>query len=131
MAREEELQKIAMEMNYYRSQAEELQGQMRSLNNLIAENDAAREALKAMPENEESLFAIGEGVFVKAKPSSKKVFVEIGARVVVEKTFEEASAVLEARNAQLVKTLGALQNSLQQLGGKMSELNEQAESMQQ
>ena len=53
---ERQMQKIALEMNYYKAQAEEVQNQMRSLNMMIQENDAARETLKALNEHQENLF---------------------------------------------------------------------------
>ena len=130
MATQDEMQKLAMEMNYYRTQAEEVQTQITQINNLIRENAGAREALKALPVKDESLFAIGEGVFVKAKPSSDKVLIEIGARVVVEKTFEEADGIIEARNSQLVKALASMQDSMQELSRRMAELNQKAEALQ-
>ena len=127
---EEELQKMAMQMNYYQNQAEELQSQIRALNALIQENDLVKETLKNLGGQSDSLFAVGSGVFVKAKASSGKVLVEAGAKVFVEKTPEEAISILEKRRNQLVSTLSQMQSVFQELNDRMMALNHQAEQMQ-
>ncbi|MFH1056527.1 MAG: prefoldin subunit alpha [Candidatus Micrarchaeota archaeon] len=128
---ERELQKIALELNYYRAQAEELQNQIGTLNALVQENQAAKESLESLEKNSgEALFPIGGGVMVKAKPSVQKVLVEIGAKVIAEKTVSEAIAILDERKEKLVKTISSVQETLQELGGRMMALQKKAEEMQ-
>ena len=125
MTSEQEMQKMAMEMNYYRQKAEELQTQMRSLAAFVQESDSAKKALESLGE-EESFFAVGAGVFVRAKPSSQKVLVETGARVIAEKTAEEAKAFLDARKEELVKAMSKIQEDLEGLNAAMVALSEKA-----
>ena len=65
---EREMQKLAMEMNYYRAQAEQIQQQASALRGLVQENRSSKESLEKMSESE-TMFPTGSGVFVKAKPS--------------------------------------------------------------
>ncbi|HLC37831.1 MAG TPA: prefoldin subunit alpha [Candidatus Norongarragalinales archaeon] len=125
---EREMQKLAMEMNYYRAQAEQIQQQASALRGLVQENRSSKESLEKMSESE-TMFPTGSGVFVKAKPSSKKVLVEIGAGVIVEKTADEAVKTLDERHEQLLKALDTIQDSLTQLNTRMNALGEQAERM--
>ena len=131
MASDQDIQKIAMEMEYCQNQAEEIQAQIRTLNALVQENDSAKEALQNLSEKNESLFAIGSGVFVKAKPSSNKVLVEIGAKVLAEKNFGDAAKSLDERRERLAAALSKMQEALGQLSARMQALNEKAEELQQ
>ncbi len=126
MASEQEMQKMALEMNYYRQRAEELQSQLRSIAAFIQDNDSAKKALESVGENE-SMFSIGAGVFVKAKPSSQKVLVGMGSRVIAEKTVEETKTFLDARREEFVKAMAKMQEELEQLNSAMVALSEKAQ----
>jgi prefoldin alpha subunit len=126
--KERELQKLALEMNYYRTQAEQLQQQSSALRGLAQENRSSKEALEKISESE-TLFPLGSGAFIKAKPSSKKVLVEIGAGVTVEKTLDEAKKTLDERHEQLLKALDSIQDSLAQLNSRLMALGDQAEKL--
>ncbi|MEM4254706.1 MAG: prefoldin subunit alpha [Candidatus Norongarragalinales archaeon] len=125
MASEQEMQRMALEMQAYRQRAEEVQGQMRSLAAFVQESDSAVKAMESLAEGE-TLFPIGSGVFVKAKPASKTVIVEIGARVMAEKTVDEAKALLQERKDGFIKALSKLQEELEELNSAMVALSEKA-----
>lgn len=128
---EQEMQRLAMEMNYYRSRAEEYQNQMRSLNALIQENASAKEALESIPKNKgDTLFSLGAGVFVKGTAATDKVLVEIGAKVIAEKTIDEAKAHLDAKKDGIVRAASRLQEELEKINAAMVDLSERAEQLQ-
>lgn len=129
MANAQDLQKIAVEMNYVRAQAEQLQQQAATVSSLLQENRASKKALENLGVNE-TLFPIGSGAYVQAKPTSSKVLVEIGSGVVVEKTPDEAQKLLDDRHSQLVKALDSIQDALRQASERLEMLNEQGERMQ-
>lgn len=128
---EQEMQKLALEANYYRSRGEELQSQLATINALVQDNASTMQSLESISDKNDSLFSIGSGVFVKAKPSSQKVFAEVGAKVIAEKTVEEAKALLAQRKEELIKAASRLQEELEKINAAINSLSERAEKIRQ
>lgn len=119
MDNEKELQQAYFEYQYLQRQAQELQAQVTQVRELVAEADGAIDALNNL--ESEGVFQIGSGVMVKAKPSDAKAMVEIGARVVVEKTFPEAADYVKQKKAKLEKALENLNSKLEEIAGVLQE----------
>ena len=127
-----ELMQVALELNYYRQQAEEIQRQLASLQAFSEENSAALEALKNLPaQGKELLVPVGSGVLVNATlADSKKVLVEVGARVLAEKTVQEAIPLTEEKQGQATKALHELQSSFETVAQRLEFLNRKARELQ-
>jgi prefoldin alpha subunit len=125
--------RIAMEANYLRQQAEEINAQSQQLSALLAENQAAQASLDALAKagaaksSEAWLSPIGAGVFCRAKPSGESVVVEIGSRVARETTPAEAKAILAERAQAIEKAIGEARAALTQTLRRMDELGALAE----
>jgi prefoldin alpha subunit len=130
--RQKDLTQVAIELNYYRQQAEEIQRQLASLQALSDENGSALEALKNLPqEGKETMVPIGSGVLLKANVAdSKKVFAEVGARVLAEKTIEEAASLVEEKQKNVETALGQLQSSLETVMQRIEFLGRKARELQ-
>lgn len=125
----EEFARIAYEINYLRAQAEQVQRQLAAVTELLEESAAVDATLQAIKQPEKAIFPIGAGVFLKTSltPEERsKVLVDAGAKVFVERTPEEASKFLQARQQELTQAARTLQDSLKTMGKRIEELDAQA-----
>ncbi len=133
MAAEEGKEAIA-ELKSLQARAEQAQNQLAALQQFIAEATVALSTLNALRQPAgvgESLFPVGSGAFVKATlADSQKLLVEIGAGVVAEKTFDEASKILEERITRSSKAAERIQSELQAILARGDELNERLARLQ-
>jgi len=130
MAKQEELQRVAFELDYYRQQAEGVQQRLSQVQTLMAEGEATRKALESLNANE-TMMPIGSGIFSKVKiADAKKVLVEVGGRVIVEKSVEDAKKLLDERQVDLQKALDELNDAMEKLAERVSELDSQALKLQ-
>jgi prefoldin alpha subunit len=87
---------------------------------------------------EEVLFHIGSEAYAFGKiTEKKKMIVEIGANVALEKTMEEGREILNKRKAEMENTLNSVQRDIteisfimEQLGPEIQEMAEQLEKSQ-
>jgi len=93
------------------------------------------EELKKFSDSANSLFsskenkilaAVGKGVYIPAQITSDKIFVEVGAGVVVKKTYSELQEVIKEQLAKLIESQRSIEMQLQlitqQLQKTMAEL---------
>jgi prefoldin alpha subunit len=126
-ASDEKLERLGYEYEVLQQQASELQRQLQLASQLNAENDAAIKALSALKEMSDSLMPIGSGVFAKIRvASSEKVLVEVGARVLSEKSIPEATKFLEQKKSELEKVLNELQQNLAAVAERATEIQSAA-----
>jgi len=118
-----ELNELAYSLQALRAQAHETQKQLLQVRGLIEENALARQTIQGLKglQGKEAFLPAGAGAFVKAKPSSDEVLVELGARVFAVKPCNEAVALLEERGKQLEKISGELAAALEALGNRVAE----------
>ena len=118
--------KIAYELQYYQSQAQEIEKQISQVAALLQENEASLAALDAVSKagSAETLSPIGTGVFVKMKISdSKKFLVDIGGRIIAEKSAEETHAILETRKKNAESMLQKLEKSFEEAARRIQALS--------
>lgn len=115
---DDELRQVMAALDAYNAQLEALERQVRLLQASLEEVTIARESLKAISaakEGDDILVPVGASSYVPAKVSgNKKVIVGIGNRLSVEKSHDEAIALMESNREDiseaLKKTLSALEN---------------------
>ncbi|VVB67840.1 Prefoldin subunit alpha [Candidatus Norongarragalina meridionalis] len=129
---EDELRKLAYEMSFYRSQAAEMERQNGMVQQLLEENAATAKALESLPEiSKDTMFSVGSGVFIKGKATDEKhVLVEIGSRIIAEKTVAEARHLLEEKKRELSKAAAELGASFAAVNKRMAEIEERAAELQ-
>jgi prefoldin alpha subunit len=89
MNEEEIRQKLAV-LETYNQQIQKLQEELVNMGLMKNEINKAIETLEGIKENDEVLFPIGAGAFVKAKVLDKdKVIVGVGANIFVDKDIDE------------------------------------------
>jgi len=126
-----QLEQKAFEINYLRQQAQQIEGQMQLVQRALIDIDATKAALAVTGQLKDgTMIPMGSGVFAKAKAeNTEKVLIDVGARVLLEKTPQEASAILDGRKTALEKNMGELATTFERVAGQINQLSVQAEKM--
>jgi len=133
----EELQRIAQLVEVNRERMQAIEQQLGQLESIHVEQIKAIEALRASPEEgaEGAMIPLGSGVQIIANiPSGGGAVVDIGSRVQVERTREEAADILSKRSEELATIIGRMKaefNELEQTTvGLAQKFNESVEEIQ-
>lgn len=122
---EEELRKLSVEMRILEQTAETIQARMNMINAVITDLTYANmtlEGLEKQKENAELLIPIGGNSYIKARlETPDKVTVGIGAGVSVEKTLQEAKAIIKKRLEDMEKSRTSLQQQFSQIAERINE----------
>jgi prefoldin alpha subunit len=104
---EETANNLLVEIRVLESTYNELTARQNLLERALLESRAALDAIKGLGGHPtEVLTQIGGGALLRSQPpSTDRVLVSIGANVVVEKSRDEAVAILEQRSREVEKTI--------------------------
>jgi prefoldin alpha subunit len=119
---EEKVNSLVVEVRILENTFNELSARQNLLERALLENRSALEAMKALGEQkpDEVLLQIGGGTLVKASPPSvDRVLVNVGANVAIEKTREEATAMIESRTKQVEQSVISLINQRNQIAERL------------
>ena len=130
---EEELRKLSVEMRFLEQTAETLQQRISMVNAAMTDLTYASmtlEDLEKEKEDAELLVPIGGSSYIKAKLANPdKVVVGLGAGVSVEKTLQEAKAIVKERLDELQKTMVSAQQQFAQVAGRINADRDRLESL--
>jgi prefoldin alpha subunit len=130
---EEELRKLSVEMRFLEQTAENLQQRISMVNAAMTDLTYANmtlEDLEKEKEDAELLVPIGGSSYVKAKLANPdKVVVGLGAGVSVEKTLQEAKAIVKERLDELQKTMVSAQQQFAQIAERLNTDRDRLESL--
>jgi prefoldin alpha subunit len=119
---EEKVNSLVVEVRILENTFNELSARQNLLERALLENRSALEAMKALGEQkpDEVLLQIGGGTLVKASPPSvDRVLVNVGSNVAIEKTREEATAMIESRTKQVEQSVISLINQRNQIAERL------------
>jgi prefoldin alpha subunit len=130
---EEELRKLSVEMRFLEQTAETLQQRISMVNAAMTDltyADMTLEDLEKEKEDAELLVPIGGSSYIKAKLANPdKVVVGLGAGVSVEKTLQEAKAIVKERLDDLQKTMVSAQQQFAQVADRINAGRNRLESL--
>ena len=130
---EEELRKLSVEMRFLEQTAETLQQRISMVNAAMTDLTYASmtlEDLEKEKEDAELLVPIGGSSYIKAKLANPdKVVVGLGAGVSVEKTLQEAKAIVKERLDELQKTMVSAQQQFAQVADRINAGRNRLESL--
>jgi prefoldin alpha subunit len=130
---EEELRKLSVEMRFLEQTAENLQQRISMMNAAMTDLTYASMTLEDVEkekEDAELLVPIGGSAYVKAKLANPdKVVVGMGAGVSVEKTLQEAKAIVKERLGELEKTMVSAQQQFAQVADRINADRDRLESL--
>jgi len=132
MAAKKELQEKALAYRILESRLETLSKQRDLVVQRMVELESTIESVEEVQKSkEEVLFPLGSSAYTFGKPKVDKMIIEVGAGVALEKTPEEAVAVLKDRENEIENVLKNIQaqmvdtvNRLEILGLEVEELAE-------
>jgi len=133
MNQEEEFQRYAAMIDYYKSQLESIENQQNYLQAAIMDYQKAKltvEKLSETKSGKEILIPIGGGVYTYAtskKPS--KVLADIGSGIVIEKNPKDASGIIDKRIDALQSDQQSLSQMSEQIKNQMNEISKKAQEI--
>jgi prefoldin alpha subunit len=108
---EETANSLLVEIRVLESTYNELTARQNLLERALLESRAALDAIKELSGQQptEVLTQIGGGALLRSQPpSTDRVLISVGANVVIEKSKDEAVAILEERSRGIEKTIMSL-----------------------
>ena len=130
---EEELRKLSVEMRFLEQTAETLQQRISMVSAAMTDLTYANMALESIEkekENVELLAPIGGSSHIKVKlASTEKVIVGIGSGVSIEKTLQEAKAIVKERQEELEKAIRSAQQQFAQVAERINSDRSRLESL--
>ncbi len=133
MTQEEEFQRYATLVEYYKEQLQSIDQQFSYLQAAVMDFNKAKITIEKIGEAEEGtdiLVPIGGGTFSFAKAKdTKKILTEVGAGIVLEKKPEEAIKILDRRIEELQKNQETLSKMSKNIQQQLEEVSTKAQQL--
>ncbi|MDG6903913.1 MAG: prefoldin subunit alpha [Nitrososphaerota archaeon] len=120
---EDAVNALVVEIRVLEGTYNELSARQNLLERAMLEGRAALDAIKGLSgqDSGEVLTQVGGGIMLRSSPpETERVLVSIGANVVVEKSRDEAVAILEERGRDIEKTLVSLVNQRNEIAQRLN-----------
>ena len=128
MPSKEELQQKLMLYQLLQGQLEDIRKQATMLQEQFSDIESSRQSLEdisKLTEARETLIPVGNGVFAHASLKKGTVLVNVGAGVLIKKTPEEATAILNQKIQDVEKLTEGLQKEANGYIMKLQELGQE------
>lgn len=103
----------------------QLEEQKQNLYLITQEIELAKDNLETLQaQKDNALIQIGAGMFLPVKPQGQNIEMEIGSGVVLEKSFEEATAALNEREEKIKKAIETIEKRAQKTTDKVKKLSQ-------
>jgi prefoldin alpha subunit len=122
MAKKEELEERVVAFRILQARLDTLLTQRNALVARFIEIETTLQSIEDVMRSRESLFQIGSGAWTKGKRMGKKLIVEVGAGVALEKTPEEARVTLQRRKAEVQRALRIVQQGIANTSAELERL---------
>ncbi len=133
MNQEEEFQRYAAMVDYYKSQLESIEQQNNYLQAAVMDYQKAKLTVQKLAETKsgnEMLIPIGGGVFTYATTKNpSKVLADIGAGIVIEKDPKNALSIIDKRIKELQDNQESLNDMSQKIQDQMREISRKAQAI--
>jgi len=133
MNKEEEIQRYASLIEYYKNQLQSIETQFQYLQATIMDFTQAKitiEKLSEVKKSTELLVPLGGGTFAFATTkNTSKILTDVGAGIVIEKTPKDAIDIIQKRIEVLEQSQKNLTTMSQQIQQQMNEVSMKAEQM--
>jgi prefoldin alpha subunit len=124
------LETLAAEASYHQRQAQDIQGQMQTLQSIETEMSRTMDALKNLKEKRTTLFNLGSGIFVKGEmKETNKLLLNIGSNVLAEKDAESAIKFLEEKKSEISQAKEEMMQGMQSISDRLREIDIEARRM--
>ncbi len=122
-------EEILLKLNFLEQQADERKHQIEELERQAADLTDLKDSLKALEEKKsgEILSNLGRGIFLKTGVEDEKVFVNIGSKTLVRKTFQETREILDKQIMEIEKLRQELFKGIEEINLSLYRLLEEAQ----
>ena len=125
MVKEELLIQLSMMEQQANEQAEKIQ----AIDNQISELESLKLSLKKMEKSKgrEMLSPLGRGIFLKTEVKDEKVFVNVGSKTLVKRTFPEAAEIVDTQVKEMENLKHQLMHNIEEINQALAGLLEEAQ----
>ena len=126
-------QAVIMELQMIEQKMKQLEAQISAIQKQTGEMEGIIESLAAVERNngEEMLLPIGKGIFIKNKPTSKNVLLNIGSGTVIEKDIKGTIKLIDEQITKLNEMAAEYQLEMMKSEKKIEEMIEGIQKTQQ
>lgn len=107
-----ELQQRVIELNMLDQKCKEIQQQVTVIDQQLTELQILENninEIKKIEDNSETLSQLGQGIFINSRVNkTDEIFIDIGSKIVVKKTAEEARELIKKRIEQVMNIRGLI-----------------------
>lgn len=134
MTNEEQIQQKYMQFQVLQQQLEQLSQHLELLTQQNSELEISTSAVKKLgeaAEGNELLASVADGIFFKARlGDNKKLVVNVGSDITVEKTVPEVVELLERQKGEISKKMAEADALMQKLSSQAMEIYQEVEKLQ-
>ena len=134
MSNEEKIKEKFMEFQMVQKQIEQVNEHLQMLQQRSAELESTKKAIETLGETEvdkEILASVANGIFIKAElKDNKKLVVNVGADVTVEKTVPQVIKLLEEQEKKISEGMKEAGEVFEQLQAQAMKFYQEVEAMQ-
>jgi len=120
----ESQQEIMYKFSMFEQQIQQLQQQLQTIEQTIAEMDLLNLGLDNLKgsKGKEILAPIGRGVFTKTKLDSEKLIVDVGGKTFVEKNIPDTKNIIKEQIKKLKKAKKEVENSIEEINHELTHM---------
>ena len=126
MAQEELLIKLSL----MEQQSEEAKKQIEQVEEQIKDLEALKLSLEKLghgkEKDKEMLANLGRGIFLNTKINDNKVFVNVGSKILVRRSFPEAAEIINKQISELQEIKHQIMHNIDAINSNLQELVEEA-----
>ncbi|MBM3233819.1 prefoldin subunit alpha [Candidatus Pacearchaeota archaeon] len=121
-------EEILFKLSLIEQQSNEIKQQIETIDSQTGELENLKSCFKNIEKskNKEMLANLGRGVFIKTKIDDEKLFVNVGSKIVVRKTPEETSKIIDKQIEEMNDLKENFVHNLEHLNSELAELVEEA-----
>lgn len=122
-------EELLMQLSMLEQQANEQAEKIQAIDNQINELESLKLSLRKMEKSKgkEMLAPLGRGIFLKTEVKDEKVFVNVGSKTLVKKTFKEAEEIVDAQIGEMERIKAGLLGNIEEINQRLSGLVEEAQ----
>ena len=122
-------EEILFKLSLLEQQSQEIKQQVEIVDSQISEMENLKLSLNKLEKSKEKeiLAPLGRGIFAKSELKSDKIFVNIGSRILVKKSFIEAAEIIEKQVNELNGIKDELLKRAEEINSNLYELIQESE----
>ena len=123
-------EEILLKLNFLEQRAGERKQQVEELEKQTADLSSLKDSLKEISKkkSEEILSNLGRGIFLKTRVDDEKVFVNVGSKTIIRKTFQETSDLIDKQLEEIERVKSELMGIIEEINGELMRLLEEAKN---